>query len=345
MRTDRLTDREQKVLEAVIHSYVESAEPAGSRTIAKRFNLGVSAATIRNVMSDLEDKGYLFHTHTSGGRIPTDQAYRLYVDGLMEKSDPTQMEQDTLRRQFGNGNSPVEEILRDAAQVLGVLTQELGVAVAPSLDGAVLERLELMHVSAEKVLMVLLLKGGVAKTIFVEVRSELPREALASLTMVLNERLGGLTLERIRKTLPERMRDVNVEPRGHELINIFVEEADQIFQVSSEGTSPVLLSSAQMLAEQPEFSSNDQMRNLLELTEQRELLRTAFEGRYGPGIRITIGWENVDPKLSSFTLVTAQYQSGSLAGVIGVMGPTRMPYQKVVALVGHTSRLMSEFAR
>ncbi len=345
MTTHDLTERQQNVLEAVIHSYVESAEPAGSRTIAKRFKLGVSAATIRNVMSDLEDKGYLFHTHTSGGRIPTDRAYRLYVDGLMARSDPTLVEQDTLRRQFNNDNSPIEDILRDAAQVLGVLTQELGVAVAPSLDRAVLEHLELMHVSAEKVLMVLLLKEGVAKTIFIEVRSELPREALASLTMVLNERLGGLTLEQIRKTLPERMRDISVEPQTHELINVFVEEADQIFHVSNEGTSPVLLSSAQMLAEQPEFSSNDQMRSLLELTERRDVLRTALEGRYGPGIRVTIGWENVDPKLSAFTLVTAQYQSGSLSGIIGVMGPTRMPYQKVVALVGHTSRLMSEFAQ
>lgn len=341
---DDLTERERQVLQAVIVSYVETAEPAGSRTIAKRFNLGVSAATVRNTMSDLEDKGYLYHPHTSAGRIPTDRAYRAYVDNLMTRSAPTRSERDALLMGLSSDVTAIETILKNAAQVLGVLTQELGLAVAPSFDSAVLERLELMNVSSERILMVLVLRDGAAKTIFVEVSSAMPREALETLAAVLNERLAGLSLQDIRTTLRERLRDVTVDQTGSELLNIFVEESDNIFQMSQVDGSPVLMSSAQMLAEQPEFSSNDGIRTLLELTERREVLRRALQQRCGAGLTVTIGGENLDPKLSGFTLVTSTYRSGSLSGVIGVMGPTRMSYQKVVALVEHTSRLMSELA-
>jgi heat-inducible transcriptional repressor len=341
---DDLTDRERKVLEAVIVSYVETAEPAGSRTIAKRFALGVSAATVRNTMSDLEDRGYLFHPHTSAGRIPTDRAYRVYVDRLMTRPDLGQHEQLALRRQLDQDGTGIENLLKKAAQVLGLLTQELGVAVAPSFDSAVLERLHLMNVSADRILMVLLLSGGAAKTIFVEVSSDLPREALDILAGVLNERLSGLSLRNIRGTLRERLRDAAVNPKGEELLHVFVEEAESIFNVADKEDTPVVLSSAQMLADQPEFSSNTRMRTLLEITEQRDLLRRALQERGAPGLTVTIGGENLDPKFSAFTIVTSTYQSGSLSGVIGVMGPTRMPYSKVVSLVEHASRLVSDLA-
>lgn len=342
---DDLTTREKQVLEAVIHSYVETAEPAGSRTIAKRFKLGVSAATVRNTMSDLEEKGYLYHPHTSAGRMPTDLAYRVYVDGLMRRTNLTEQEENALRREFHGQRYAIEDILQKAAQVLAVLTQELGVAVAPSFDAAILERIELMPASDERLLMVLLLRGGFAQTIFVEVNSAFPHQALTSLASVLNERLSGLSLREIRSTLRERLRDVSVPPDEHELLNIFVEEADSIFQGSGGDDRSIVLSSATMLAGQPEFSSKDQIRNLLELTEQREVLRKALQNRHESGIMVTIGGENLDPKLSAFTLVTSTYVAGPYSGVLGVMGPTRMSYQKVVALVGHTSRLMSELAR
>ena len=340
---DDLTERERQVLEAVIISYVETAEPAGSRTIAKRFKLGVSAATIRNTMSDLEDRGYLYHPHTSAGRMPTDRAYRVYVDKLMAHSNVTAQEQDRLLRELGTDATGIEDLLQKAAQVLAILTQELGVAVAPSFDNAVLEQLQLINASDDRILMVLLLKGGAARTIFIEVGSDFPREALGKLAGVLNERLAGLTLRDVRRTLKERLRDAALGTDG-ELLNVFVEEADNIFQRPEMESSPVLLSSAQMLAEQPEFHSKTRMRTLLEITEQRDLLRKALRERNEPGITVTIGGENLDPKLSAFTIVTSTYQSGSLSGVIGVMGPTRMPYRKVVSLVEHTSRLMGHLA-
>src|SRR2546428_1781325 len=186
-----LTERERQVLEAVIETAVRAGEPAGSRTVSKRFGLLPAAATIRNTMSGLEEKGYLYHPHTSAGRIPTDLAYRVYVDSLMHLSQVPPSESDQIREELTGERTAVDRILERAAQVLGVLTKELGVAVSPSLDEALLERLELLQVSGERLLLVLTLKSGVVRTIFVEVPSQMAAEAGAPVAGVLNERLAG----------------------------------------------------------------------------------------------------------------------------------------------------------
>ena len=341
-----MTERERIVLGAVIETYVQTAEPAASRTIAKRFGLGLSPATIRNTMSDLEEKGFLYHTHTSAGRIPTDRAYRLYVDALMRPS-LTYDERHQLREELAASRSnALDQILGRAAQVLGVLTQELGMAVGPSLDDAVLERLELVTVSSERMLLVLTLKSGAVRTIFVEVPSHMAAEAVVHVAVVLNERLAGLTLKEIRASLSDRLRDAGGSQHSSDLLNIFIQEADELFDVPAADAGPfpggVVLSSAQLLAGQPEFATAERLQGLLEVTERRDRLREALAQRTAPGLTITIGSEHLDPKLAAFTLVTSPYRSGPLSGVIGVLGPTRMPYDKVVALVEHTSRLVQE---
>jgi heat-inducible transcriptional repressor len=335
---EQLSDRQLRVLEAVIQTYIETAEPAGSRTIARRYGLGVSPATIRNIMGELEAGGYLFHPHTSAGRIPTDRAYRVYVDSLMHLSPPSREAQQTLQAELPTSRSAMDQLLRRAAQVLGVLTQELGVAAAPTFDLVVLDRLELVQVSSERLLMMLTLRTGAVRTIFVEVRGAIASEALQRVTQVLNERLAGLTVEQIRVSLGERLRDAGGTPEGQELLNIFVAEREELFDLSGE-SQEVVLGSAQMLADQPEFASNVRMRELLHLTERRDLLREALRTRH-EGLTITIGGENADPRLGGFTLVTASYRTGDLRGVIGVLGPTRMPYEKIIGLVEHTSLLV-----
>ena len=338
--SEQLSERELRVLEAVVQTYIQTAEPAGSQTIARKFGLGVSPATIRNIMSELEDKGYLFHPHTSAGRIPTDRAYRVYVDAIMRLSPPSHQEQHTLRTELVGARSPVEEILRRAAQVLGVLTQELGVAVTPALDQVVLERLELVPVTSERLLLVFNLRSGVVRTIFVELPGLVAPNSVQQVAQILNERLSGLTLKEIRATLPERLRDAGRNEDGRELLNIFIAEGDELFDLSHEQNA-VVLGSAQMLAEQPEFASNNsRMRELLRLTEGRDLLKQALQSRRQRGLSVTIGAENPDTRLSDFTLVTSSYEAGGLKGVIGVMGPTRMPYDKIIGLVEHTSRLV-----
>ena len=334
---DQLTDREVRVLDAVIQTYIETAEPAGSQTIAKHFGLGVSAATIRSTMSDLEEKGFLFHPHTSAGRIPTDRAYRLYVDHLMHPTPVRAGARSALAQELP-ARSAVEGLLRRAAEVLGVLTQELGVAAAPALESAVLERLELVQVSSERLLLVFNLKSGVVRTIFVHAQAVIAPEAVEQVARILNERLAGLTLRAIRASLSDRLRDTSAAGDGRDLLNIFIAEGDEIFSLD-ESSDTVVLSSAQMLADQPEFSSNERMRELLTLTERRDLIKKALATR-AQGLTITIGGEHGDQQLASFTMVTSTYRVGELHGVIGVLGPTRMPYEKVIGLVQHTSRLV-----
>ncbi len=341
--TTPLTDRERQVLEAVIETYVQTAEPAGSRTIATRHQLGLSPASIRNTMSDLEEKGYLYHPHTSAGRIPTDLAYRVYVDFLMRPPAVAPAQAEHIRGELQGQRAAVEAILSRAAQVLGVLTNELGVAVSPTIDEAVLERLDLLQVSTERLLLVLALRSGAVRTIFVEVPAELAADAVQKVTVVLNERLAGLTLKEIRATLADRLRDAGPPEAGSsELLNIFVQEAEELFDVPVAQSGPVHLGSTQPLAGQPEFATRAQLQGLLDVTERRDLLRDALTARGGEGLTITIGQEHADARLSTFTLVTSTYRFGPLSGVIGVMGPTRMPYDKIAALVNHTSRLVGE---
>ena len=311
---EQLTERELRVLEAVVQTYIETAEPAGSQTIARRYGLGVSPATIRNTMSELEEKGYLFHPHTSAGRIPTDRAYRVYVNEIMRLAPLSEEARRFLQAEIKGSRNIVDEILRRAAQVLGVLTQELGVAVAPALDEMVLERLELVQVSSERLLLVFNLRSGVVRTIFVEVPARLSAESVIDVARVLNERLVGAHPAQH----PQHAARAAARRRGARAAagSCSTSSSPSARRSSScwDEQNAVVLGSAQMLAEQPEFASNTRMRDLLRLTEGRDLLREALASRRQTGISVTIGGENPDTRLSDFTLVTASYKAGALRG-------------------------------
>jgi heat-inducible transcriptional repressor len=181
------------------------------------------------------------------------------------------------------------------------------------------------------------------RTVFVEVRGEIAETALAEVAVVLNERLAGLTLAQIKDTLPARLRDAGRSVQATEVLDIFVQEREQLFDASlGAANGGVVLGQASVLAEQPEFAGGDNLRRLMELTETSQRLASTLRDRTDrPGITITIGGEHGDPLLGKLTVVTAEYRAGALSGVIGVIGPTRMPYDKVVSVVTHTSRLVT----
>jgi heat-inducible transcriptional repressor len=338
-----LSERERQVLEAVVRTYVSTAEPAGSRTVSRGFELGISAATVRNTMSDLEEKGYLFHPHTSAGRVPTDQAYRFFVDRLMEPLAPSPEERASLQRELERaGTSAMERLILHATRVLSLISNELGIAVAPRLEDAVLEKLDLIQVSSSKVLLVATIRGGVVRTVYVDLPIEVPADTLLGVTVLLNERLAGLSLQEIRRTLPERLRDSTSDETGKDLVNIFMQSGAELFDLQSLDASKLHLGPASVLASQPEFESGARLKSLIDLTEQRDLLVAAVGNReHGGSLKITIGAENDSSALFDFTLVTAEYSVGGLKGVIGVIGPTRMPYEKVVTIVDYTSSLVT----
>jgi heat-inducible transcriptional repressor len=212
------------------------------------------------------------------------------------------------------------------------------------LDSTVLRHLDLVRLSAERLLLVLTLERGAVRTIFVETHGEIADLALAEVTRVLNERLAGLTLREIRQSLGSRLRDSAQREDAAELLNVFIEEGDHLFdQALSVDQDAVVFGQASVLAEQPEFASSEGMRRLVALTETREHLAEILRRRSGlPGISITIGSEHDDPALETFTIVTSEYSTGAISGVIGVIGPTRMPYNKVISLVSHASQLVTD---
>lgn len=341
-----LSERERQVLDAVVRTYVDTAEPAGSRTVSRKFELGVSPATVRNTMSDLEEKGYLLHPHASAGRVPTDRAYRFFVNEMIRPATLSELERESLVRELdpsGSSASAVERLVRRATRALSVLSAELGLAIAPRLREAVLEKLDLLRVSSEKVLMVATLGGGIARTVYVDLPGDVPEDTLATVATALNERLAGRSLEAIRLSLPDRLRDARTDGApAEELMNIFMQAGADLLDPAAADGPDVHVGQTSVLAAQPEFQEGERLKNLIELTESRELLASVLGSREHPGgLQITIGREHGAVALSDFTLVTAEYRVGTLKGVIGVIGPTRMPYEKVIAIVDYTSSLVN----
>src|SRR5690606_28782179 len=233
---------------------------------------------------------------------------RYYVDTLMQPIRISAAEQRRLRRQLAeDGQGPLERLIRRSIQVLGLVTGELGVAISPRLDEVVLEKLELALVSTEKVLLVLTLRSGVVRTVYVDLPGGVPAETLAAVNAVLNERLAGHTLSEIRRTLAERLRDAVKDEPATELLNIFMQSAEDVLDPAGLEGTELLLGRTSVLADQPEFSSGPRLRSLIELTEQQDLLTGVLSMREHDRMpRITIGAEHGEQKLSTLTLVTSE---------------------------------------
>jgi heat-inducible transcriptional repressor len=292
-------------------------------------------------MSDLTQRGYLTQPHPSAGRVPTDKAYRYYVRSLMRIQRVSPEEVRRLEEGVG-GTGPGDEVLRRAIQALSVVTSELGIGLGPSPATGILERIDLVGLSSERILIVIAIASGPVRTIFVETPMQIAESGLEAVAALLNERLAGLSLSEVRETYRVRLGDSSAEHA--ELLNIFLEQADTAFAAQPSGED-VILGPASSLATQPEFFKRENLRNLLELTERRDLLAEALHLRRARGVVISIGDEHSQPPLVDFSMVTTHYEVGSVRGTIGVIGPTRMPYERVVALVEYTARLLSSISR
>lgn len=223
-----LNERERTVLHYVVHDFIETATPVGSRFISKRHEdvLGLSSATIRNIMSDLEYLGYIDHPHTSAGRVPTDRGYRFYLDSLMHTEALSPDEQQTIREGL-DGAQEMEEMLRESSRLIGRISRQLCVVTSPHLSSGVFERLELVPITSNRILVVISIKSGLVRTIMMEAGIEINRGRLDELARRMNEKLSGLTLQEIRDTFVERMRDAQDEPTG--LIRLFIDSVDKLF--------------------------------------------------------------------------------------------------------------------
>lgn len=339
-KTENLNDREQSVLWHVVHNYISTAVPVGSRYISRHYESLLSPATIRNVMSDLEESGYLSHPHTSAGRVPTDMGYRYYVDFLMELEKISDDEKKVIREHLDHAVD-AEELLRDTSKLLGKISNQLSIVTSPHLSRGIFQKLELMQVSSSKLLVLISIQSGIIRTIMLEVGMELKKDVLEQVGRILNERLSGLTLREVRDTFVDRLSDYKDERTG--LIRLFVDSVDQLFDDSKE-RDKVHIAGTGNLIEHPEFGDPKNFRSVIEMIENEDIIVHLLEKHDIPNkdFVITIGAENEETKAQDYSLVTATYSVNGVTGQVGIMGPTRMNYSKLIPLVDHVAKTIAE---
>jgi heat-inducible transcriptional repressor len=337
-----LNEREELILRYIVQNYILTADPVGSRYLSKRLEEeSISPATIRNTMADLEEKGFISHPHTSAGRVPTDFGYRFYVDMLMKGERLSDHERSTIRRNIDPSQS-TPLLMKEASRLIAVVSNQLGFVTAPEILDGVLERIELVPLSSTRLLVVLSLQANLIKTVTLEVHQEYVRDRLAGLVGMLNERLAGLTLRVIRATVRERFSDVASSPEGEELMNLLLEKSHAIFTEPAE-FERVQISPSYKILNQPEFANPEQVRGIVELIENEEMVIHLLDKRPGEhqGLEIVIGSEHTDQRMADYSLITTRYRVGSTTGAIGLIGPKRMNYSKMVSLLEYIAKTIT----
>ena len=342
MIKEDLNEREKNILRYIIQQFVLTAAPVGSRNIAKKYELGISPATVRNIMSDLEESGYINHPHTSAGRIPTDKGYRTYVDSLMGLGKIGSSEKGIISKSFEEAITDTDELLRITSKLLSSITRQLAAVSYPKVDTGTLEKIQLVSLSSTRILVVISIKSGLVKTITLEQNSELNPEQLESVQRLLNERLSGLSLKEIRETFKERFKEV---PEDHDAImRLFIDSADKIFQ-DVKHTEKLVITGAKDVIMQPEFDMPEKFQSVIELIEDQDVIIHILEKSGESGmdqVYISIGSENEDQKLKDYSLISKEYKIGNVSGTLGIIGPKRMEYSKVVAIVDYVSKFLTE---
>jgi heat-inducible transcriptional repressor len=267
-----LKDREKAILRFVIHQFILTANPVGSRNISKKYDVGLSPASIRNIMSDLEELGYLDHPHTSAGRVPTDKGYRVYVDSLM---DPPKL--NTNLKQFIDSNlvasAETEDLLKITSAILSDLTSQLALVTYPKFEQAILEKIQIVRLSSSRILVVVSIKAGLVKTITLEIDAEVKSDLIDTVQRFLNERLAGLTFSEIRKTIEDRVRDFNKDSY-RPIIRVFLESVDKIFtDISSD---KAIIAGTKNVLKHPEFGNYDQFQSVIELIENKDIIKACL---------------------------------------------------------------------
>jgi heat-inducible transcriptional repressor len=334
-----LTERQREVLRATIQHYISSAEPVGSRSIARKQGFRLSPASVRNVMADLADLGYLSQPHTSAGRVPTDLGYRFYVDSLMDCRPLTRAEEHLIERQFGPRRGEVDELMREATNLLSGLSRSVGLVLAPRIDQLTVKRIEFVQLSAERVLVILVTTAAQVHHKMVILDEAIPQEELNQIAGLLNSLVEGMSLARVRHLLVKKMAEEKA--MYDELLRRALTLGQKSFAEEEEGE--VYIGGTSNIIQQPEFADVEKMRSIFAAFEEKsKLVKILDQCLAQEELTILIGAENAVRELQRLSLVTAPYWCGEqLVGTLGVIGPTRMDYGKIVPLVDFTAKLVS----
>ena len=343
MESRELNIRERQVLGIIIQAYVVTAAPVGSRYITQHYNLGFSDATIRNVMAELEDHGYISQPHTSAGRIPTDKGYRYYVDLIMTFQRLDECEKKRIEENVGQisierkGTS--SDVLLSAVKELGTISRQLSVVLSPTLSNAIFEKLDLVLLSSTRMMVILSIQSLFVKTIVMELDLDVSRQMANEVDDVLNQRLSGLTLAEIRRSIHRRLSNCACDSA---LKNLIVRSAGTLFD-----ETPVFerlyISGTEYIVDQPEFKQPEKVRELITMIEDKFSVARLVENS-GPSrmdITISIGKENSGPHAENLTIVSAPYYVGNMVGKVGILGPKRMDYEYAVRVLNYMADSLS----
>ena len=325
-----LDERKEKILKAIIQTYLETGEPVGSRTISKYSGLKLSSATIRNEMSDLEELGYIIQPHTSAGRIPSDKGYRFYVDQIIqEKDSQVNAMQDMMIQRVDR----VELLLKQMAQILASNTNYATMVSGPNYHQTKLKFIQLSRVEANKLLIVVVVEGNIIRNSFVTLDEELSNEEILNLNILLNNSLNGLTIQEINLGVIARLKEQAGIHR--QVVEFVLNEVSEAIGSQAEDLQ-IYTSGATNIFKYPELSDTENASKLISTLEQKELLKGLFDESQAPSasdsqIQVYIGDETPVKTMKDCSVVTANYVLGDgLRGTIGIIGPKRMDYEKVV---------------
>ncbi len=333
----RLDDRKFLILQAIIDDYIMTAVPVGSRTISRKSGVGFSPATIRNEMSDLEELGYLAQPHTSAGRIPSAKAYRLYVDRLMKAVDVSEEEAGRIHDHLNRRASQVEEVIREAAQALSDVTHYTAVVAAPRIESMTIRRVQLVPVTDVTALMIVVTTAGMVKDHVIPVPHGVEPDHLYAISKMLTARLEGHSISEAGELLSSVFMEL---AEHHQLMSSIIRALDQ--QAMEQGVGSLVVGGRSNLLNYPEYSDVEKAKNFLAVLESREKLTPLLAQTGGVEFTVRIGPEINIPEFADCSVVTATYRVGkNTTGTMGIIGPTRMNYARVVSLVNYMGKAIS----
>ncbi len=339
----QLSERKIKILQAIIRNYLESGEPVGSRTISKYTDLNLSSATIRNEMSDLEEMGYIVQPHTSAGRIPSDKGYRLYVDTMMEEKD---RELEELKEMMLEKEDKMDHLLKQVARLLAVNTNYATMISAPTIHSNKIKFLQLSRVDVNQILAVVVVEGNVIKNNIIPVSEALDDETLLKLNILLNTHLNGLALEEINLGMISAMKQ---QAGIHS--DIVADVIDAIAEsIKAEEDLEIYTSGANNIFKYPELADQQKASDIINTFEEKqmltELVQDTLADESSTGIQVYIGNETPIQTMKDCSVVTATYELGEgMRGTIGIIGPKRMDYDKVVGTLKTITHQLDELYR
>lgn len=336
-----LSSRCRKILYAIVTEYVSTGEPVGSRTLARCYGMNLSPATIRNVLADLEESGYLQQPHTSAGRVPTDLGFRVFIDAWVQAQDLTGQDKSAVLSRMQSLDPGRDDVLREAGQLLSALTEAAVVVATPSPEEESLAQLRFLPLREGQLLAVLVTRSGAVQNRIVQLERDMDERELERINNYLVELVDGCSLGQVRQQLAAEMEN---ERSRYDRLRQRVKEVVEAVSSASEERGDLVIEGQGRLFDRPEFADVEKIRSYLRAFEEKERLLAMLDRTLAAGgVQVLIGTETDLADVRDISLISAKYgQNGQAIGALGVIGPTRMDYAKVVPLVGFTAECMSE---